>query len=131
MSEPNWVSHQECLTLHSMIIAMFGGTNGMRDEKALKTSLNSPIRHYNNNDTPPSVMQLASNYCSRMVKSNPFLGGNKRTGFVTAVLFLESNGYQFTASEEEAAIQILALADSRLSDEELTTWFEASCSARS
>lgn len=46
---------------------------------------------------------------------------------MTAALFLESNGCQRTASEEEAAVQILALADGRLSNEELTAWLEANC----
>jgi death-on-curing protein len=35
--------------------------------------------------------------------------GNKRTGFVNGVLFLELNGYRFTASEEAAQV-ILELA---------------------
>jgi death-on-curing protein len=62
-----------------------------------------------------------------MIKSHSFLDGNKRSGFVTAALFLESNGYQLNATEEEAALQILALADSRLSDDELTAWLKANC----
>jgi len=45
---------------------------------------------------------------------------------MAAALFLEINGYRFQASEEEAALQILALADLRLSDAELTDWLEKS-----
>ena len=103
----------------------------MRDQSALETSLNRPLQHFSYNNPAPSIIELATVYCSGIVKSHPFLDGNKRTGFVAAALFLESNGYQLTASEEEAAIQILALADSRLSDEELTAWLEANCSERS
>lgn len=46
---------------------------------------------------------------------------------MAAYSFLGINGYQLTASEEEAAVQILALADSRLSDRELTAWLESNC----
>lgn len=127
MSEPNWISVEECLALHSMLIAMFGGADGIRDKQALETSLNRPLQHYSYSEPQPSIIELATVYCSGTVKSHPFLDGNKRSGFVTAALFLESNGYQLTASEEEAAVQILALAESRLSDEELTAWLEANC----
>lgn len=131
MSEPSWVTKEEILALHSMLIARFGGADGVRDENALTTSLNRPLQHFSCDEPAPTVIGLATIYCSGIVKSHPFLDGNKRSGFVAAVLFLESNGYQFEASEEEAAIQILASADSRLSDSELTAWLEANYSARS
>lgn len=127
MSELNWVTKEECLALHSMLIARFGGADGMRDEKALTSSLNRPLQHLTYGDPPPSIFELATIYCSEIVKSHPFLDGNKRSGFVTAVLFLESNGYCFAASEEEAALQILALADCRLTDDELTEWLKHNC----
>lgn len=131
MTEPNWVSKEEVLALHSMLIARFGGADGVRDESALQTSLNRPLQHFSYNEPPPSIIELATVYCSGIVKSHPFLDGNKRSGFVAAALFLESNGYQLTATEEEAALQIIALADRRLSDDELTAWLEANCSTRS
>ena len=130
MSEFNWVTKEECLALHSMLIARFGGADGMRDEKAFETSLNRPLQHFTYGDPPPSIFELAAIYCSGIVKSHPFLDGNKRSGFVAAVLFLESNGYRVEASEEEAALQILALADCRLSDEKLTKWLEANCTQK-
>ena len=110
-----------------MLISMFGGAGGIRDEHALKTSLGRPLQHYSYGDPPPSIIELAAIYCSGIVKSHPFIDGNKRSGFVTAALFLETNGYQLNASEEAAALQILALADSRLSDGELSVWLEANC----
>jgi death-on-curing protein len=50
------------------------------------------------------------------VKNHPFIDGNKRTGFMVGVLFLELNGYSFTAQEEDAANAVLSLA-SGLMDE--------------
>ena len=127
MSELNLVTKEEYLALHSMLIARFGGADGMRDEKAFETSLDRPLQHLTYGDPPPSLFEIAAIYCSGIVKSHPFLDGNKRSGFVTAVLFLESNGYQFEATEEVAALQILALADCRLDDEALAQWLQANC----
>ena len=49
-------------------------------------------------------------YTAGIVQNHPFIDGNKRTGFVVGVLFLELNGYSFTASEEAAAQAVLELA---------------------
>ncbi len=40
--------------------------------------------------------------------------GNKRIGFVTAILFLELNGKRFIAPEAEATLKTLALAPGEL-----------------
>ena len=49
-------------------------------------------------------------YTAGIVQNHPFVDGNKRTGFVVGVLFLELNGYRFTASEADAAQAVLELA---------------------
>jgi death-on-curing protein len=69
-------------------------------------------------------------YASGIVKSHPFLDGNKRTGLMACQLFLETNGYQFQAPEADTALQILALADDRLREAELVAWLAANCSKR-
>lgn len=56
------------------------------------------------------VIQLAAVYSGGIVRNHLFVDGNKRTGFVAGVLFLEINGFRFTASEEDAANAVLALA---------------------
>ncbi len=46
------------------------------------------------------------------------MDGNKRTGFVVGVLFLELNGWRFTATEEAAATAVMALANGGLEEAE-------------
>ena len=55
-------------------------------------------------------------YTAGIVRNHPFIDGNKRTGFVVGILFLELNGYAFTASEEDAAQAVLALASGAIDD---------------
>jgi death on curing protein len=50
------------------------------------------------------------------VRNHPFVDDNNRTGFVVGILFLELNGYRFTASEEDAARAVLELAASNLDE---------------
>lgn len=124
MNEPHWLSQESINAIHRLSISWFGGADGLRDEAALSKSLQRPLQHYCYAEPKPSLFELAAIYCSAIVKSHPFLDGNKRTGFMAAYSFLGINGYQLTASEEEAAVQILALADRRLSDADLAAWLE-------
>ena len=55
-------------------------------------------------------------YTAGIVKNHPFADGNKRTGFVVGILFLELNGYQFAALEEEAAQAVISLAEGSLDE---------------
>ena len=50
-------------------------------------------------------------------RNHPFVDGNKRTGFVVGILFLELNGYLFTASQEVAANAVLELAAGSLDED--------------
>jgi death-on-curing protein len=59
---------------------------------------------------------MAAAYTGGIVGNHPFVDGNKRTGFVVGILFLELNGYRFAAREEEAARAVLELAASNLDE---------------
>jgi death-on-curing protein len=57
-----------------------------------------------------------------IVRKHPFLDGNKRTGFVAGILFLELNGYRFVASEEDAAQAVLKLAAGNLDEADYSSF---------
>ena len=64
----------------------------------------------------PDIIDMATAYTAGIVRNHPFVDGNKRTGFVVGILFLELNGYRFTASEEDAAQAVLELAAGNLDE---------------
>jgi death-on-curing protein len=65
---------------------------------------------------------LSAAYTFGIVRNHPFVDGNKRTGFVVGILFLELNGLVFTASEEEAAQALLQLAASAIDESDYATF---------
>ncbi len=73
----------------------------------------------------PDVVLMAAAYTAGIVRDHPFIDGNKRTGFVVGVLFLELNGYRFTASEEDAAQAVLSLAAGKVGEPALAAWIRA------
>jgi death-on-curing protein len=128
VTEPLWLSKDFILALHERLLAEFGGLNGLRDEGLLESALGKPVNRlaYGKN---PGVIQLAASYAFGIVRNHPFIDGNKRTGFATAAVFLETNGYRFAATEAQATVATLALAAGELSEEAYGQWLEEHCEA--
>ena len=68
-------------------------------------------------------------YTAGIVRNHPFVDGNKRTGLVVGILFLELNGYRFTASEEDAAQAVLNLATGTLDEPGYTAFLRSNVPA--
>ena len=114
MSEPIWIEYDLVLAIHDRQLVEHGGGEGLRDEGLLQSALDPPLNHfaYESND----IIELAAKYAAGIVQNHPFLDGNKRTGFVVGVLFLELNGNRFTASEETAAHAVIEFAAGTMSE---------------
>jgi death-on-curing protein len=108
MSEPIWIDDALVFAIHDRQLAEHGGAEGVRDESLLHSALARPLNQLLY--TGADIVDLAAKYTAAIVKNHPFVDGNKRTGFVVGVLFLELNGYRFTASEPDAAQAVLELA---------------------
>ena len=108
MKEPVWVDASDAFAIHEILLVRHGGASGLRDEGLLESALARPRQQFAY--ASPDVVEMAAAYTAGIVQNHPFVDGNKRTGFVVGVLFLEMNGFEFTASEAEAAQAVLELA---------------------
>ncbi len=120
MTEPRWFSREECLALHDLMLADYGGLSGVRDENMLESALAKPRQLFSYGQ--PTLAELGASYAAGVVKNHPFLDGNKRTGFMLGVAFLEINGLVFFASEVEATLRTLALAAGEMSESAYAVW---------
>jgi death on curing protein len=109
VSGPIWIEQRDALALHDRLVALHGGASGLRDEGLLISALARPQQHFAYAESA-DVVDMAAAYTAGIVRNHPFVDGNKRTGFVVGILFLELNGYRFTASEGDAAQMVIALA---------------------
>ncbi len=80
-------------------------------------------------DESADTIDPGAAYTAGIVKNHPFVDGNKRTGFVIGILFLELNGYRFTATEAAAADAVLALAAGELDEAGYATFLRANVEA--
>lgn len=122
MKEPVWIREIEVLSFHAQQIALFGGSDGMRDRDLLDSALARPKNLYAYAVHAVTMAELAAAYAVGISSNHPFVDGNKRTAMQVAFVFLEFNGYPVTASQEEACLTFLNLAAGEMTEEELALW---------
>ena len=128
MKEPLWIDERDALALHGRLLALDGGSTGLRSAALLQSALARP-RQLQAYGTAPDIIDLDVAYVAGLIHHHPFLDGNKRTGFLVGVLFLEMNGCRFTAAEEDAAQAILSLAAGQLAEPAFASWLRANVTA--
>jgi len=129
VSEPVWIEARDVLALHGRLLALDGGAAGVRDAGLLESALARPQQLYTSGDKP-GIVEMATAYVAGIVRNHPFFDGNKRTGFVVGVLFLELNGYRFTATEEDATQALFGLAAGTLDEAAFAGWMRANSKRR-
>jgi len=123
VKERVWIDERDALVLHDRLLALHGGAAGLRDDTLLKSALARP-RQLLAYAESVDIVDMATAYTAGIVRNHPFVDGNKRTGFVVGILFLELNGYRFTASEAGAAKAVLELAAGKLDETSYSTFLQ-------
>jgi death-on-curing protein len=116
-----FVTREVAEVIHAEMLAQFGGPEGMNNPGGLESALARPAQMISyGEETRPGA--LAAGLAFSIVKNHPFVDGNKRTGFVLMVAFLEVNGCDFDAEEEDIVNIFVDLAAGTLSENEFTDW---------
>jgi death-on-curing protein len=127
--EPRWVPRLVVEAVHVDQVREHGGLIGLRDENALESAL-ARARQRWTYEPEADLSRLAADYANGICRNHPFRDGNKRVAFVAAVTFLELNGWDFTAPDQEVVENMLALASGTITDEELADWFRSRAQRR-
>ena len=122
MSELKWLLEETVYAIHQRQIAEHGGSDGVRDEGLLLSALARPQNLLAYSEDAPDISALAASLAYGIAKNHPFIDGNKRTALVVMRTFLQLNGYNFNATQEEKYLTFLKLAEGNLSEEELVNW---------
>lgn len=105
-------------------INRYGGLYGLRDEKLLDSAINYPQATFDQKYLQPDIYHMASAYMYAIIKNHPFVDGNKRTGVITAILFLAYNDIIITAQDDELFNLAIATAKSKITEAEIASFFK-------
>lgn len=100
-AEVEYLTLEEVLLLHARLIQRTGGSGGVPDLGLLDSALARPQATFGSEGLYPTLWHKAAALMHSLIKSHPFVDGNKRTALTATGLFLELNGYTLTATNEE------------------------------
>ena len=121
--EPKWLRREAVLIMHEECLAEHGGASGIRDEGLFDSALARPENLFAYG--APDVFEMAAAYAAGIIRNHPFVDGNKRTGFLSAAVFLAINGHSLVADEISATLKTVALAASEIDEAEYAGWLRA------
>jgi death on curing protein len=111
-----YLTLEEVLALHGLVIEQAGGMGGLRDLNALESAVAQPQMTFGGEDLYPTLADKASALGFSLIKNHPFLDGNKRVGHAALETFLVLNGCEIDApvdEQEEIILQVSAGARDR------------------
>lgn len=93
----HYLTIADVIAIHDMQIERFGGGDGLRDPGALESALFRPQSGYYSD-----LVQEAAALWESLSQNHPFVDGNKRTAFVSTIVFLDLNNLVLTVSSNAA-----------------------------
>ena len=114
-----WLEKALVLAVHDRQIAEHGGSAGVRDDGLLESALARAQQLHASGDP---AGDLAAALAFGLARNHPFVDGNKRTAHVAYRTFLELNGTEFNATDEEKYVSILALAEGKVFEGDFAAW---------
>lgn len=127
--EPLWIEERDALAIHDRLLALHGGATGLRDRGLLQSAIARPRQHHTYAKAA-DVVEMAALYTAGIVRNHPFVDGNKRTGFVVGVVFLELHNFDFKATEADATHAVMALAAGTLDAAGYAAWLRENARRR-
>lgn len=129
-SVPVFLTFAEVIEIHDYQIEHFGGASGLRDIGLLKSAIGMPSATFSGAFLHPTVYEMAAAYLFHLAENHPFTDGNKRVGAMAALVFLDLNGIDFDASDEEFTAMVLRVANGKMLKAEITLFLKKHCSER-
>lgn len=120
-----YLSKKDVLKIHKEIEKIYNIDPTILLPSNLDSAIEAPKTTLYGQELYPTLFNKASVLMSRILKLHPFTDGNNRTGFIAAILFLETNGRKLKKSDpksEETLCRNTSKCDIEVP--ELSTWFE-------
>lgn len=103
---------------------------GVRDLGLLDSAAHRPQTSLLGEDAYPSIDEKAAVLLESIVRNHPLIDGNKRLGWIAAVMFLELNGLRVDAPLDDAYDLVIAVATGAMTYQEsaarLAAWTSTS-----
>jgi death-on-curing protein len=110
------------VSIHADLLQRYGGRPGLRDRHLLESAVAQPKMTIGGKSVHKTLFAKAAAYGYHVCRNHPFIDGNKRVAFILMDIFLQKNGWEIVADEEEAYSMMMDLASGKLAKAQLASW---------
>ncbi len=121
----DFLSVEDVLGLHADQVALYGGSHGVRDMGLLESAVSQPQATFGGEYLHKDLFEMAAAYLFHIVRNHPFLDGNKRTGAVAALAFLDFNGVEVDAPKGSVYDLTLSVAMGQADKAQIAEYFRS------
>ena len=114
MIDPVFLDVEEVLLIHEEQLPRYGGSPGIRDRGLLESAVAMPRATAGGEFAHEDLFAMAAAYAFHIAQNQPFVDGNKRTGLLTALVFLDLNGVVIADPEGRLYDAMIGIAERRL-----------------
>jgi death on curing protein len=104
----------DVLDIHEAQLERFGGASGVRDARLLESAVAQPQASFGGEYVHEDIFAMAAAYAFHIAQNQPFLDGNKRTGLMAALVFLDLNGASIDRPNDRLYQAMMDIATRRL-----------------
>ena len=118
MTEPAWLSVETVSFINERVVSKTSEPFLLRNHVLLEMAVAKPKNHYHYRYVE-DVVSLATTLLFGLARNHPFEQGNRRTGFLSAVVFLELNGYAIDLADTDfLGHLVIAALEDRMSEDD-------------
>lgn len=124
MASIEFLTLEDVLAIHVDQVSRYGGDASIRDLGLLQSAIAQPQATYGDAYLHAFPFEMAAAYLFHLVMNHPFADGNKRTGTVAALVFLDWHEIEISAEEGELADLTLGVTSGKLTKDDVSHWLE-------
>ncbi len=120
-----FITVEDALLIHALLIEQYGGASGIRNHKLLKAAVAAPQSTFDGSFLYTDMFEMVATYAFHISQNQPFFDGNKRTGLLTALIFLDLNGISLNRSTVDLYNIMIDIAEGRKDKDDLTALLQS------
>ncbi|MGE4266631.1 MAG: type II toxin-antitoxin system death-on-curing family toxin [Deferribacterales bacterium] len=124
MKDVSFLTLEIVIKLHDLQIMKFGGDSALRDMNLLDSACAMPAAVFGDEYLHADVFEMAAAYIYHIIKNHPFVDGNKRTGLISSMVFLDINGYVINSDDDELYRVALSVAEGSIEKPDVANFFK-------
>lgn len=123
-----FLSLEEILTYHQVVIEETGGSEGIINASALESAVFRPQTSFAGKYLYSTIFEMAAALFQSLAMNHAFSDGNKRTAFSCTVIFLKKNKKNIQITDKELYTFTEKLVIDHLDIPTIASWLKKHCS---